>query len=154
MKADDPLLEAKLHELFERIKKMNELMLIVLKNHIGLEQFMSEFLDASGQESDEMSFYEKAEACEKLNPPEVDPPIWKVVYAANELRNKIAHTFDQAKIKAKMDALRAAYLAALTPTQAEASKSLDDARIAADAMELCVACLVVATEAVRVGEKP
>jgi hypothetical protein len=39
------------------------------------------------------------------------------VYAANELRNKIAHTFEQAKIKAKMDALRAAYLTALTPTR-------------------------------------
>ena len=76
-----------------------------------------------------------------------------MVYAANELRNKIAHTFDQAKIKAKMDALRAAYLAALTPTQAEEAKKLDDARIAAGAIELCGAYLVVATEAVRAGER-
>jgi hypothetical protein len=46
-----------------------------------------------------------------------EPAIWKVVYAANELRNKTAHTFELTKIKAKMDALRAVYLAALTPTQ-------------------------------------
>jgi hypothetical protein len=31
----------------------------------------------------------------------------QVVYVANELRNKISHTFEQAKIKAKMDALGA-----------------------------------------------
>jgi len=98
-------------------------MLTVLKNHVGLEQFFSEFLEASGKKPDEMSFYEKAKACEGLRPPEVELAIWKVVYAANELRNKIAHTFEQTKIKAKMDALRAAYLAALTPTQAEAAKS-------------------------------
>jgi hypothetical protein len=52
-----------------------------------------------------------------------------------------------------MDALRAAYLAALTSTQADASKKLDDARIAAGAMELCGAYLVVATEAVRASKK-
>jgi len=84
----------------------------------------------------------------------VRPAIWKVVYAANQLRNKIAHTFDRAKIKAKMDALRTAYLAALTPTQAEAAKKLDDAKIAAGAMQLCGAYLVVATDAVRSGKKP
>ena len=51
MKADDPHVEAKRQELFERIKKMDDLMLTVLKIHIGLEQFMSEFLEASGQEA-------------------------------------------------------------------------------------------------------
>jgi hypothetical protein len=152
MKADDPRLEASRKDLFERIKKMDELMLTVLKNHVGIGQFLSEFLEASGKKPDEMSFYEKAKECEGLRPPEVEPAIWKVVYAANELRNKIAHTFEQAKIKVKMDALRAAYLAALTPTQAVAAKTLDDARIAAGAMELCGAYLVVAAEAVRPGK--
>jgi hypothetical protein len=152
MKADDPRLEASRKELFERIKKMDELILTVLKNHVGLEQFLSEFLEASGKEPEKMSFYEKAKECEGLRPPEVEATIWKVVYAANELRNKIAHTFELAKIKAKMDALRAAYLAALTPTQVEAPKELDDGRIAAGAMELCGAYLVVATEAARSGK--
>jgi hypothetical protein len=154
MKADDPRLEESRKELFERIKKMDELMLIVLKNHVGLEQFLSEFLEVSGKKPEELTFYEKAKESEGLSPPEVDPAIWKVVYAANELRNKIAHTFDRAKIKAKVDALRSAYLAAVTPTQAEAAKKLDDAKIAAGAMDLCVAYLVVATDAVRTGKKP
>jgi hypothetical protein len=151
MKSDDPRLEKSRKELLERIKKIDELMLIVLKNHIGLEQFLSEFLDASGKTPEDLTFYEKVQESEGLNPPEVDPAIWEVLYAANELRNKIAHTFDQAKIKTKMDALRAAYLAALTPTQAEASNTLDDAKIAVTAMGLCGAFLFVATDAVRSG---
>jgi hypothetical protein len=154
MKSDDPLLEESRKELVDRIKKMNELMLIVIKNHIGLEQFLGEFLEASGTKPEGLTFYEKAEASEGLNPPDVEAAIWEVVYAANELRNKIAHTFDHVKIKTKMDALRAAYLAALTPTQVEAAKMLDDGKIAAGAMELCGAYLVVATGAVRAGEKP
>jgi hypothetical protein len=117
VEADDPTLEAKRQELFERIKKMDEVMVTVLKNHIGLEQFMSEYLEASGKEPEDFGFYEKVEECKELNPPEVEAAIWDVVYAANELRNKIAHTFEQAKIKAKMDALRAAYLAAVTEQQ-------------------------------------
>ncbi len=150
MKADDPLLEAKRKELFERIKRMDELLLTIVKNHIGLEQIMSEFLDASGEDPEDMSFYEKIEACEEHNPQEIEVPVWKVLYAANELRNKIAHTFDEAKVKQKLDALRAAYIAALnSPAQVAAAKKLTDAQLAAGAMELCGAYLVVATERVE-----
>jgi hypothetical protein len=48
--------------------------------------------------------------------------------------------------------MRAAYLAALTPTQAKAAEKLDDVRIAAAAFELCGAYLVAATEAARARE--
>jgi hypothetical protein len=153
MKSDDPRLEQSLKDLFERIKKMDELTLVVLKNHVGLEQFLSEFLEASGKQPDDLTFFDKVQESEGLNPTEVDAPIWKVMYAANELRNKIAHTFDQTKIKAKMEALRSAYLAALTSTQAESAKNLDDAKIAAGAMELCGAYLAVATNTARASKK-
>ena len=69
VQADDPRLEAKRQELFERIKKMDELMVTVLKNHIGLEQFMSEYLEAAGKKPEDLSFYEKAEECEGLIKP-------------------------------------------------------------------------------------
>jgi hypothetical protein len=52
-----------------------------------------------------------------------------------------------------MDAVRAAYLAALTPTQAKGVEKLDDARIAPNACELCGGYLVVATETVRARKK-
>src|SRR5688572_24507105 len=98
MKTNDPLLEATRHELFERVKRMDELLVTIVKNHIGLEQVMSEFLEASGKEPEKMTFYEKIEACEEQAPQEVEAPLWKVFYAVNELRNKIAHTYDEKKV--------------------------------------------------------
>ena len=59
MKADDPLLEAKLKELFDRIQRMDELLITIVKNHIGLEQFMSEFLVASGKDPEDLTFYNR-----------------------------------------------------------------------------------------------
>jgi hypothetical protein len=51
MKADDPLLEAKRKIISDRILRMDELLVTIVKNHIGLEQFMSEFLVSSGTDS-------------------------------------------------------------------------------------------------------
>ncbi len=99
------------------------------------------------------SFADKAQHCQSLKPPEIDAPIWKVLAAANQLRNKIAHTLDQAEIKIKMDEVRAAYLAVLSDQQRPQSEKLDDVRIAAAAFELCGAYLVAATETARAGKK-
>lgn len=155
MKADDPLLEAKLQNLTDRVKRMDELLVTIVKNHIGLEQFMSEFLEASGEDDPEdLSFFEKIEACEEHNPEEIEAAMWQVFYKANELRNKIAHTFDEAKVKQKLDALRAAYVASLnTPAQKEAAKKLTDAQLAASAIQLCGAYIVVATDRVKAGKR-
>jgi hypothetical protein len=145
VKTDDPRLDLK--KLFERIQKINDLMLTVLKSHLILEQFINEFLDASGGKYDELTFAEKAKLCETLNPAEIDQPIWIVVTAANKLRNKIAHTLDQTQIQSKMDELRTAYLAALTPAQVKEAEKLDNVRTAHSACALCGAYLVVATQA-------
>jgi hypothetical protein len=93
------------------------MMVTVLKNHLAVEQFMNEFLQISGKKA-KGSFADKAQHCQSLKPAEIEPPVWNVLTAANQLRNKIAHTLDQAEIKVKMDELRAAYLAALTEEQA------------------------------------
>jgi hypothetical protein len=153
MKADDPQLEKSRQEAIERVSRVNEMMVTVLKNHLVVEQFIDEFLIASGRKANG-SFADKAQHCQNLKPPEVDPPIWKVLTHANQLRNKIAHTLDQAEIKVKIDELRAAYLAALSPDQKKAAETLDDAKIAAGAFELCGAYLVAATESARAGKKP
>jgi hypothetical protein len=124
MRADDPRLEESRKKLFERVERVNDLILAVLKNHLVVEQFMNEFLEASVKKHNDLSFSDKATLCQELNPPEIDPPIWNVLTVANQLRNKIAHTLDQTEIQAKVDELRAAYLAALTPTQAKAAKTI------------------------------
>jgi hypothetical protein len=65
------------------------------------------------------------------------------------VRNKIAHTLDQDEIKSKVDDVRAACLAALTPEQQKHAKDLDDIRITSGAFELYGAYIVGATEARR-----
>jgi hypothetical protein len=148
VKIDDPRLEENRKKLVERIQKINELKVTVLKGHLNLE-----FLDASGKKHAGLKFAEKAKLCQELNPAEIDPPVWTIVTAANSLRNKVAHTLDQAQIQPQMDQLRAAYLAALTPTQAKEVETLDDVRIASSACEHCGSYLVVATDAAQARKK-
>jgi len=148
MKADDPRLEKSRKEAIERVNRVNEMMVTVLKNHLVVEQFIDEFLKASGKKANG-SFADKAQYCQSLKPPEIDPSIWKVLTAVNQLRNKIAHTLDQEEIKTKMGEVRAAYLAALSDQQRPHSEKLDDVRMAAAAFELCGAYLVAAVETVR-----
>ncbi len=40
MRADDPRLEESRKKLFERVERVNDLILAVLKNHLVVEQFM------------------------------------------------------------------------------------------------------------------
>ena len=44
MRADDPRLEKSRLAAIERVKRVNEMIVTVLKNHLVLEQFMDEFL--------------------------------------------------------------------------------------------------------------
>jgi hypothetical protein len=153
MKTDDPRLEENRKKLVEHTQKINELKVTVIKSHLILEQFINEFLDASGKKHAGLKFAEKAKLCQELNPAGIDPPIWTIVTAANTLRNKVAHTLDQAQIQPQMDQLRAAYLAALTPTQAKEVETLDDVSIASSACEHCGSYLVVATDAAQARKK-
>jgi hypothetical protein len=153
VKTDDPRLEQGRKKLVERSQKINDLILTVLKSHLIVEQFMNEFLDVSGEEHENLQFKDKADLCETLKPAEIEPAVWKILTAANKPRNKIAHTLDQAQIKSEMDTLRASYVGALTPAQAQGVEGLDDARIASSAFELCGGLLVVATEAAQARKK-
>jgi hypothetical protein len=153
MKADDPRLEKSRQEAIERVNRINEMMLTVLKNHLAVEQLMDEFLTASGKKP-KGTFADKAQHCQNLKPPEVEAAVWTMLTKANQLRNKIAHTLDQPEIQVKMDDLRVAYLAALSDQQRPHLENLDDVRIAAGAFELCGAYLVGASEAVRADKQP
>lgn len=153
MRTDDPRLEKARKQLFERIKKYDEMMLTVFKNHLGCEQFLNELLSASSRRWKGRMCGGKIDIAKTLNLPEIEPPIWKVLEAGNELRNQIAHSPDEGKIAAKMTALRRAYLGALTPEQARGCENLDDIRIVALAFELCGSYLVAAADGMREEKK-
>jgi hypothetical protein len=149
MKTDDPRLEESRKRLTERVQRINDLILTVLKNHLMLEQFINEFLAAYGKKTKGKGFDAKAKLCERQKPPEIEAPIWRLITAVNYLRNKIAHTIDQNEIQSKVNDVRAAYVAALTPEQQKHAKDLDDVRTTSGAFELCGAYIVGATEARR-----
>jgi hypothetical protein len=119
----------------------------VLKNHLVVEQFVNEFLLASGKKADG-KFSDKIERCKSLKPTGFTDKDWAVLTKANRLRNKIGHTLDQAEIKSAMDELRVAYLAALSDQQKPHAEKLDNNQIAADAFQHCGAFMVAATETV------
>jgi hypothetical protein len=149
MKGDDPHLEETYKKALERNKEIKDMKSTVLDNHLLVEQFMDDLLKAYGKKYKGLEFSEKVDLCETLNPAEIDPQIWKVLRAANQLRNKISHTLDQKKIQSKIDVLRVAYITSLTSTQAEAAEKLDDVQIVGAALRYCGAYLVAATDAVR-----
>lgn len=129
MKTDDPRLVKAREELTERIRKYDETIVTVLKNHLGCEHFLNELLAASSKKWKGRKFAGKMEIAKKLNLPELEPAMWEVLDKGNKLRNQIAHSPDQGKIAAKLTALRRAYLAALTPEQAKGSENLNDMQL-------------------------
>jgi hypothetical protein len=126
VKSDDPRLIESHKRLTERVAKLDEMVLTVLKNHTAVEQAMVEFLDAHGKISENLTFADKIKACKARNAPEIEKPMWDLLKQANRLRNTIAHKMDEKEIKAQMDVVRKAYSAAVSKEQDEA----DDDRCA------------------------
>ncbi len=153
MKSDDPRLIESHKRLTERIAKLDEMVLIVLKNHIAVEQSMGEFLEAHGKKSDNLTFADKIKACKARNAPEIEKPIWDLLKEANRLRNTIAHKMDEKEIKAQMDVVRAFYCAAVSKEQAEAAKTMTDPQMVMSALLHPGSYIVVATENKKDADK-
>lgn len=153
MESDDPRLTESHRRLTERIAKLDDMILTVLKNHIAVEQSMGEFLEAHGKKSDDLTFADKIKACKARNAPEIEKPIWDLLKEINRLRNIIAHKMDEKKIKAQMDVVRAAYYAAVSKEQAEAATTMTDPQMAMSALMYCGSYIVVAAENKRDADK-
>lgn len=147
MGMNDPRLEKAREEFLDRVKKYDERMLTVIKNHLGCEQFLNQLLSVASRSWKRKKCAGKIEIAKNdLNLTEIEPNIWEVLEAGNTLRNKIAHGAEESVIAAKMADFRKAYLAALTPEQAKGSEGLDYMKIVVLAFGLCGGYLVVAAE--------
>lgn len=153
MKSDDPRLKESLKRLTERVAKLDDMILTVLKNHVGVEQSMAEFLDTHGKNSEELTFAQKICACKELKPGIIEEPIWKLLEECNRLRNKVAHYLDGPEVEKKMQAVRDAYYATVSKEQAEAAKKMTDMQMAMSALTLCGSYIVVATENKKDADK-
>jgi len=145
MKFDDARLEQSRREAEDRIRNFNTLTLAVIRSHLLIEQTMDNFLEAALFHPEYVcktfGFDQKVKLCRSMCFNEDGDQIWKVVKAANELRNTIAHSLDQVQITAKMKKLREVYLAVLTPEQAKEAEKLPDHQIAEAACVLCAGFL-------------
>lgn len=88
MKTDDPKLEKAREQLFERIKKYDEMMLTVFKNHLGCEQFLNELLSASSRRWKGRTCGGKIDIAKTLNLPEIEPSIWKALEAGTSFATR------------------------------------------------------------------
>jgi hypothetical protein len=153
VKTDDPRLEQARKEWQERKAKMDGLILAVIYNHLLLEQFIERLLDATSVDYSELTFFQKAKEGEKVQNDVIEAWVWPLVIACNELRNKVAHTFDQEQIKAKTAVVREKLLATLQPRDVDVFSKFGDDRIAQSAMEACGSYIVVAAERVKEEKK-
>lgn len=132
-----------------RIEKYNERMLTVIKSHLGCEDFLNGLLSAAGRRWKGKMFNGKFDIAKQINPPEIEGPIWTLMDSGNKLRNAVAHGHEESKITMRMTEFRKAWLASMSPEQAEGVKDLDDIRMVISAFADCGGYLVVAAE----GEK-
>ncbi len=148
MKTDDPRLEQARKEMIERRNKMDAIALAVVRGHLLIEQAMDDFLTASFFHPDHVlegrfGFLHKAQMCRAMSLNQNEDQLWELLWRANELRNRIAHTLSADEIKKKMDRLRRGYMDVLTPEQAKGLEKQPDADIAQSAFALCAGFLVV-----------
>jgi hypothetical protein len=154
MKSDDPELEKRRQEMIERAQNMDALILSVLKTHLLTEKSMEDYILASGFKKRWLNkrFSEKLAKCRVLAQGEDKDPLWDVLVAANDLRNKIAHTLEIAEIKKKMAILKEKYFAGLTQRQVDGLKDQPDDFIALSACSTCAG--FIATLQSRIPPKP
>ena len=144
MKSDDPRLKKAHDEAIERVNKLHDLIVTVLKYHVHVESTMVELIEAHGETAKE-TFAEKIKQCEDLNPPEIDAATWTLLRKANRLRNAVAHKIDGPEVKERLQQTRDAY-AALSKQAAEDVKTYTDVQLALMAFTHCSSFIVVATE--------
>jgi hypothetical protein len=146
VKTDDPRLEKSRQEMFERVEKLNVLTLAVLRSHLLVEQSIGDYIIASGKKPnwvEKQKFSTKMERCKKLAKDEGNSELWRILEAANQLRNAIAHTLSSDKIAEKMKQLKNRHLAWLTPAQAAGLADQSDDYIAQSACLTCAGFILV-----------
>ena len=102
------------HKRFkERIARIDDMILSVLKAQITVEQSMIAFLEAHAKDPKRFFFTkDKIKECSRIDPPEVGQTMWSLLTLCSHVRNELSHSLDDEQIKLKTNAVRTAYIAA------------------------------------------
>jgi hypothetical protein len=161
MEEPEPTEQQKLFEethkrSMELVRRIEHMMLTIVKTQVIIEGFMIGLLEAHGRDPQRYFYTGKKieELRDKIDPPEVGRPIWELLSLCSHVRNELVHSLNTEKIKEKSDKVREAYLA-LTPDgpRKQGIKDMDDTNVVADALRHCGGFIVIATDAKIAADK-
>jgi hypothetical protein len=141
----------------EDLKRVDDMILFVLKAQMVVERFMIELLEAHGRDPKRFFFTgQKITECrDKIDPPEVGKAWWDLLELCSHVRNELAHSLDNEQLKLKSEKVRDAYLA-LTPNERmkQGIREMTDTQVVTSAIYDCGSLVVIASEAkVAANEK-
>jgi hypothetical protein len=134
----------------EDLKRLDNMILTVVKAQMVVERFMIELLEAHGRDPKHFFFTgQKITECEeKIDPPEVGQAMWELLSLCSHVRNELVHSFDNDQLKAKSDKVREAYLAVTeNERQKQGIREMTDTQMVTSAIYDCGSLIMMATEA-------
>lgn len=151
------LLIAESHKRFdEDLKRIDDMILTVLKAQIVVERSMIALLEANGRDSKHFFFTkDKIKECKKIDPPEVEQSIWGLLSKCSYVRNELAHSLDNEQIKKLSEDVREAYMPFNeTEREKRAIREMAHTQVVMSAIFHCGMFIMLAVEAkVAANEK-
>jgi hypothetical protein len=152
---NDPRFEEAHEQFKEHIARIDNLIQTVMKAQIAVERCMILLLEAHGKDPKHFFFTaQKITECKRIDPPEVGQAIWDLLTLCTHVRNELAHSLDNEKLKAKIDAARDAYIACIdSDVQKQSIREMNDTQIVMSALYHCGTMIVIATEKKEADKK-
>ena len=140
----------------ENLKRVDDMILKVVKAQILVERFMIGLLEAHGR--DPKHFFQTGpkitECRDKIDPPEVGRPIWRLFELCTHVRNELVHSLDDALVKEKSHLVREAYLAVTdSEVQKQSIRDMNDTQVVTSAMSHCGTLIMIAVDAKKASDK-
>lgn len=142
-------------EFDEHLNRIDDMILVILKAQIVVERSMITLLQAYGRDPKHFFFTkDKIKECRKINPTEVDPPIWDLLSKCSYVRNELAHSLDNDQIKVLSENVREAYIV-LNETECEkqAVRDMTDTQVVTSAIYHCDMFIMLAKDAKIAADK-
>jgi hypothetical protein len=137
------------HKQFvEKVKRVDAMMLAVVKAQVTVEQALAAFLEAHGKNPKHFLYTKnKIIECKKIDPPEVSRALWDLFEFCTHVRNELVHSLDDAQITAKTQKVREAYIAMTgNERQKQGIRDMNDAQMITSAIYHLGSYIVVATD--------
>jgi hypothetical protein len=139
----------------EKLKRLDDMILTIVKAQIAVESAMISFLEAHGKNPNNY-FYtgDKISECRKIDHPEVGQDAWELLTLCSHVRNELVHSLNDTKIMDKSNKVRDAYLAVTEDEgQKQGIRDMTDTQMVMSALYHCGSLIVIATLDVEAKNK-